>query len=943
MTSNGNGVDGDSTGDIRIGGNRVQLDGVNDKLYNYGTSSADTNTGLRGFGNAQSVFITVGTDTLDNGATNVISEVTGRFTDVQTVDITSEDIVGEPTMFVVTNCKDYIVGAVIIGENSGSNADYAYIFKGATSEARPDSDGIYYWTFDAALNGVYQELTVKTKYKSVIDTIQNIVTGPNLNRGESQKYANGYLFRLNRDADGYVINAKPFEVATSKYIFNDGNNSTTWATPTTDQNIRHMNMTSPSGEVLVIDGETLYNANESLDYGLTVIKGETKYVVAQKEYGDLKVRDSYNTLKSALAALGDYNRSTDALDFNGTISAVLDSSGRAAWVVLDSNGELYADQNEVPVVSGGKPNVKSVPYNTTIECVNDELKAGRDVVIDTTGHDGWEPTDLANNNRTVTIQSGTHLWIDGNLDASGEGNNSYAIYIKGNVNATLTVTERLTIRGNRMNDFYGAATVGGLTVNSAAASRDTELMCTMKIVGCDDGGDDLEVTMGTNTLNINEDMTIQRSDGKLATTSGTGSVSVNSHVKIRGSWTLTDPSLVTEYNTLEVIGGSIDGTLILGDGANNDGRYSGTLKTGSELIINNTVAAHQSDAINLQGLPSGVTVTVLQKATISNIPKGVSVIAIDDVVLAGTVSSGDIVWAPGVKVDLADGATVSGDAKDNKLFKDKNGNPISGKVTGELTFENDTGSVIASTQAALDAVIDLVDKLDGNTTAIGEGLADELANAVTGGEGGASGLEDAVAGAVTTPPTADVVTSAGLPFTVMKPTSDEIVEEIGTLSDGAKQEYSIKLNDDSVDIVATKAFDITAGSKLAGIYGGVSDENKADKVIVWKVTGLDYDNGALYRLKFDWASNGEYPVWVKYDKNYGFQKDASTGKGYIIFNTGDKEPTVKLAMVATPTENELTTGNTGSMSGSTIYSVEDKNVIEINIDFDHADATGASS
>lgn len=69
-------------------------------------------------------------------------------------------------VFTVYDSDYYVIGAVVIGEATGSAQNLAYILSGAKSEEKKDDT--YYWTFEAVLNGQVQTLTAKSKYSSTI-------------------------------------------------------------------------------------------------------------------------------------------------------------------------------------------------------------------------------------------------------------------------------------------------------------------------------------------------------------------------------------------------------------------------------------------------------------------------------------------------------------------------------------------------------------------------------------------------------------------------------------------------------------------------------------------------------------------------------------------------------------------------------------------------------
>ena len=329
----------DSNTKVTINSKNVRLDGSNQRVDSQVT-------GLRAYGNDDSIYITADTDTISttaNGVQEVIDEVTGTYIGIQNVDITSDAISNFGTVFALMDDEQYVIAAVVIGEDNGSSSNYAYIFSGAKSEEKVGST--YYWEFDAVVEGEIQTLQIKTKYSSVISTIKSalVADGSVDNDNIEVRWGEGYLFKLSYDSEGYVVNAEKFKDATTNYIF--AYESTAWNTAISDQIIRYMNVgTTSDSDTLVLVANTLYNDDVTNDKGLP-LHPDAKFVVAQEEYGRFE-KTEYDDIESALDALNDAVTGNDTLEFTGTISAILDNSGRAIWVVFDNRTGLSADKNE---------------------------------------------------------------------------------------------------------------------------------------------------------------------------------------------------------------------------------------------------------------------------------------------------------------------------------------------------------------------------------------------------------------------------------------------------------------------------------------------------------------------------------------------------------------------------------------------------------------------
>ncbi len=373
-----------TTGTYDLKSSSLRLNGYN---YAEGTTkggAAYTQTVVsRAYGDQNSVFITVDTseDEMIGKGYYVINEVKSVYTGVQNVNITSDTIwyddsdgktaaqggtpdTGESSIYAVIDSKDYIIGAVVIGKDRGSTENYAYIYDQARYEER-DADGTYYWGFNAIVNGEDQEIKVKSEYPTAVNTIHGALNSSAESASTlATSYGNdvGYLFRLSFDKDNYVVDAERFEQggmtastpgAHNDYIFassydNAGTVTRTgWNINADDEIIRYMKISTDTADELVIDraGLTLYNNDASNDEGLAV-REDAKITIIQTIRGSRRISEATG-LREAWDYLVDYDgTSEDTKNYAGTISAVLDGTGRATWVVFDSKGGTNPNQND---------------------------------------------------------------------------------------------------------------------------------------------------------------------------------------------------------------------------------------------------------------------------------------------------------------------------------------------------------------------------------------------------------------------------------------------------------------------------------------------------------------------------------------------------------------------------------------------------------------------
>ena len=316
----------------------------------------------RSFGNEDSVYITVEQGTAVKWG-DVMDEVTGVYTGVDSVRL----LVGSNSndyVYAVYDKDNYIIAAIVVGEAEGAVDNYAYVLDGADSEGR-DSDGNYYWTFDAVLNGEVQELTIKSKYARTIDYLYP---------GEVEELvldADGYVTKINRLDDKNNLNGKYASVSKNEVYDNAELNA---GNDVTNFDVYHVDV---NGTTLHLDGRTLHLNNQWDQTGL-FFASDAKAVVRQSVNGDWS-NTEYATVREAYSTLSDADNNTaNGLNFDGEVVAVLDANGVAQWVFFyDDHGVTSGNQ---PNYTNGRLDVLSLTYANGSFSVNtgtkEELKAG---------------------------------------------------------------------------------------------------------------------------------------------------------------------------------------------------------------------------------------------------------------------------------------------------------------------------------------------------------------------------------------------------------------------------------------------------------------------------------------------------------------------------------------------------------------------------------------
>ena len=394
------------------------------------------NAPTRVYGEDESVYITVDTDRVDTTGNweIAITDVDGVYTGVQNVNLeidTTVDVLENPgveaQVYTVYDKDNYIIGAVVIGDVSGSG-DYAYILSnGATSEEKIGDT--YYWEFDAILDGQVQTLTAKSKYTEIINTIAANQFEPLELRFDTDDYVVRVLEPEAEDVYDYFdaidLGGKEPDITDFEVYYIDSNDNADPATAGYDY------------LELNLQGRTLYITDDQDDYGLAMAS-DAKAVVIQDEYNKTDVKTEFTTVKAAIAHLADpVDQSTD-LEYNGKIFAVLNTNGSAAWIVFDSrtklttgNGGIHGDDADWSVY-----NNKDINATLYVEKFGDWFKA-TDVNINRLGNLAYSFTvpaamDVTSYDWWVEVNGEV---VDGGTAIKGDGT-----YVQHNGTLTDTIT-----------------------------------------------------------------------------------------------------------------------------------------------------------------------------------------------------------------------------------------------------------------------------------------------------------------------------------------------------------------------------------------------------------------------------------------------------------------------------------------------------------------------
>ena len=287
----------------------------------------------RVYGEDDTVFLTVEEDVVDttNGRKYAITDVTGVYTGVQSVDleIVASNYPYGSEVYTVYDSDYFIIGAIVLGEAKGNTANLAYILSGANSEEKIGDT--YYWEFDVVMGGEVKTVTAKSKYLSTI-----------------QKLTEGFVQELRFDGD-YVVSIKDVptdgDTGDKTYTTNDLKDPNNKLVKGNDVYFVEVKATDAhyAGE-LNLKGRTMYVTAGKEDIGVA-LAADAKAVVIQNENNKKDVKTEFDSVSGALGHLADASED-DGLQYTGKIIAVLNSKGAAEWVVFDNGTDLLTGSDK---------------------------------------------------------------------------------------------------------------------------------------------------------------------------------------------------------------------------------------------------------------------------------------------------------------------------------------------------------------------------------------------------------------------------------------------------------------------------------------------------------------------------------------------------------------------------------------------------------------------
>ena len=465
--------------------------------------------GRRAYGNDDSVYITVDTGTVDLTTSVGITEVNGIYTGVQSVDLevapTSENALTSPeaSIFALYDEDQYIIGAIIVGEDMNNTQNYAYLLD-SDAQSEWNEGNTYFWDVEAVVDGEIVTLTIEDSYSA----IRNIRT--------AVQNQNGLMCRVTYNAEGHVTDIerctdKAFGNLLDDYVYG----STTWTGTDSDGNavgtgtdyinreidpdydkIYNVEIPSNNRKELNLIGNTLY-IGDGDDLGLTILNGAPIIVVQDEQDTDNTLHftaERYTSVSAALNSLAE-----GAVDnFHGWISAVLNSNGTAAYLVINSFTPVGVETDN-GITASGNVNTFHDNNGTGTYTYNTNGTGANELVLD-----GSSANATFTMNEwgilTTTIEYTAPEWVPNGATVTLR--NLQLSYYGANVGSALA-TRTATIRNGKatftwtssFGEYFGLD-VSGFSVNPITSASD-EVFSLVNVYYFDETGADISDMMDT--------------------------------------------------------------------------------------------------------------------------------------------------------------------------------------------------------------------------------------------------------------------------------------------------------------------------------------------------------------------------------------------------------------------------------------------------------------
>ena len=245
--------------------------------------------------------------------------------------------IDNPSMFVLYDKDNYVIGAIILGSDIGSKDNYGYILERVGSEYKENDKT--YWQFNAVVNGEIKTLTAKTNASGVITG--NSHFNDALIFDHTPTGTSGFV-KFTYDNDGYVIGVTHVskEANTSKLYDNGDYRSVVDPDVYSLYDLEWKLSTDPNqelrdGSAFTIKGRTLWGGIN--DAGIRHNADAPVVLLYQQEYTGTSGARTVHKVFDSLEDAKDFMVTNKMLVnnvFNGYVSAVLADNGYAEWIVI---------------------------------------------------------------------------------------------------------------------------------------------------------------------------------------------------------------------------------------------------------------------------------------------------------------------------------------------------------------------------------------------------------------------------------------------------------------------------------------------------------------------------------------------------------------------------------------------------------------------------------
>ena len=299
------------------------------------------------YGNADTTYITVSVDKLDNKA--VIDDVESVTTGIKNVSI---DVYNDNMVDNKANTKThdsqgiytvydggYAVASIVIGDDGATSDKFAYLYDEPENERYSKTDKAYYWTMNAVIDGVKTTIT----FKSDLPYDGNFAED---------------LYKVSYDKDGYATDATVAQHKTDYVWVGEYVND-----PTKKDVVKDIFDGTVNPKVdLTADGDTLWITDQGKNRGIVLADSCPAVIVEQKlDKNGNWVADKtveYASVAKAIKALDNYNTKNSKVEnFDGTIIVTLKDGIATSVILTDTVNKV--DHKKEDTIAGVTASLKT--------------------------------------------------------------------------------------------------------------------------------------------------------------------------------------------------------------------------------------------------------------------------------------------------------------------------------------------------------------------------------------------------------------------------------------------------------------------------------------------------------------------------------------------------------------------------------------------------------